>query len=240
LRWQLLCEVGRSDRQVRELVDIVGQPQNLVSYHLGRLRKAGLVSMRRSSADGRDAYYRAELDACGQALRAVGSALNPGLIAGMKVTPAGRRAKSRRHLKVLFLCTGNSARSQMAEAFLAHLAPDIEAHSAGSHPKALHANAIRAMAERGMDISGQRSKNLSEFRRRRFDLVVTLCDKVREICPEFPGDPEPVHWSMADPGTAADTDTESYPAFLRTAGEIDWRVRYLLARLEQTEEEDHG
>jgi protein-tyrosine-phosphatase len=241
LRWQLLCELGQSDRQVRELVGMVGQPQNLVSYHLGRLRAAGLVSMRRSSADQRDAYYRAELPVCGERLTAVGTALHPRFGVSADPPPTQGTAKSLRRWRVLFLCTGNSARSQMAEAFMAHLAPDrVEAHSAGSHPKTLHPNAVRAMAERGIDISGRRTKHLSEFTRGRFDLVVSLCDRVREVCPELPGNPATVHWSMADPSTAGATDEESYPAFDRTAMEIEWRVRFLLARIEDGAKERIG
>ncbi len=88
---------------------------------------------------------------------------------------------------VLFLCTGNSARSQMAEALLEHRCEHaIAGRSAGSHPKALHPNVVRVMAERGIDISGRPSKHLDRFARTRFDRVITLCDKVREICPEFP------------------------------------------------------
>jgi len=229
LRWRLLTELGRSDRQVRELVGMVGQPQNLVSYHLGRLRDAGLVSMRRSSADRRDAYYRLELAVCGRRLQEVGTALHPRL--GLDVEGSAPKGAPRRRRRILFLCTGNGARSQMAEAFAEHLAPDgVEAESAGSHPKTLHPNAVRAMAAHGIDISGRKTKHLKAFTRRRFDRVVTLCDKVREVCPEFPGSPEAVHWSIEDPSAAGTTDEESYPAFERTASEIEWRVRFLLTR----------
>src|SRR4051812_33239544 len=78
VRWRLLSELARSDRRVTELTRLVGQPQNAVSYHLGRLREGGLVSMRRSSADGRDSYYRIELDRCGELLAATGATLHPG------------------------------------------------------------------------------------------------------------------------------------------------------------------
>lgn len=241
VRWQLLCELGRSDRQVRELVSMLGQPQNLVSYHLSRLRAAGLVSMRRSSADRRDAYYRAELTACRERLDEVGAALHPRLAPAADDGASGARVRRQRRSRVLFLCTGNSARSQMAEALVEHLAAGrIEACSAGSHPKALHPNAVRAMAECGIDIRGRKTRHLSEFARRRFDLVVSLCDRVREVCPEFPGAPETVHWSIADPSAAGATDEESYPAFERTATEIEWRVRFLLARLDNPAQEQPG
>jgi protein-tyrosine-phosphatase/DNA-binding transcriptional ArsR family regulator len=230
-RWQLLRELAGSDLRVGELVERLAKPQNLVSYHLAELRRAGLVSGRRSSADGRDTYYRVELRRCGELLCATGAALSPGLQLG--VLPAeSPRPQGGRASVVLFLCTGNSARSQMAEALLEHLSGGtIRARSAGSHPKALHPNAVRAMAERGIDISGRPTKHLSRFARTRFDRIVTLCDKVREICPKFPGRPVTAHWSMADPAAGADTDEGSYPAFLRTAAELETRIPLLITEL---------
>jgi protein-tyrosine-phosphatase len=133
---------------------------------------------------------------------------------------------------VLFLCTGNSARSQMAEALLEHRSDGtMRAHSAGSHPKPLHPNAVRAMAELGIDIAGRPTKHHDRFASTRFDRVVTLCDKVREVCPELPGAPATAHWSMADPSAGADSDEASYPAFVRTRDEIDGRIGLLVAHL---------
>ena len=136
---------------------------------------------------------------------------------------------------MLFLCTGNSTRSQIAEAVLRQLAGDaaVDTHSAGSHPKSVHPNTVRVMRERGIDISSKGSKPLSRFARRRFDYVVTLCDRVREVCPEFPGGPERIHWSIADPALEGDTDEESYPAFQRTATEIENRVQFMLHVIQQ-------
>src|SRR3954447_11610692 len=188
LRWRLLSELAHGDRQVRELCQLVEQPQNLVSYPLGRLRAARLVSTRRSSADGRDAYYRVELARCGELLGSAGGLLHPGL---RLVPPSiGDAGSADRSARVLFLCTGNSARSQMAEGLLQHLSRGtVEVYSAGSHPKALHSQAVRVMRKRGIDLSGRRAKPLHEFATQPFDFVISLCDRVREVCPEFPGRP---------------------------------------------------
>ena len=228
LRWHLVTELGRSDRRVGELVQLVEKPQNLVSYHLKELRQAGLVHARRSSADGRDVYYSADLRSCRTRLDEVGQLLHPGLGS----TPQGTSARHRARPRLLFLCTGNSARSQMAEALVQHRsAGRVEARSAGSHPKVLHPNAVRVMAERGIDIAGRPTKSFTTFTRNRFDRVITLCDKVREVCPEFPGGPITAHWSLADPAAAGDDDKATYPAFEAAASEIDSRVAVLLADL---------
>jgi len=235
LRWQILAELAKSDRRVRELTAATGEPQSLVSYHLGRLRAGGMVGVRRSSADGRDAYYSLDLARCGEMLAATGAALHPGL---RLTTPDGGSdgpdRGARRAGRVLFLCTGNSARSQMAEAFLAARAgPRVRAFSAGSRPKPLHPNAVRVMRARGIDISTQRSKHLDQYLGQHFDHVITLCDRVREVCPEFPGHPRVAHWSMPDPSSAGATNRETLAAFKQTADEIETRVRFLLATMTQ-------
>jgi protein-tyrosine-phosphatase/DNA-binding transcriptional ArsR family regulator len=233
-RWRLVTELAHSDRRVSELTNLVGGAQNLVSYHVRGLRDVGLVSSRRSSFDGRDTYYRLELTRCCELLNAVSVALHPGF--ETRVRPPGAKKRRQGTPKVLFMCTGNSARSQMAEILLDHLSDHtIQARSAGSHPKPLHPNAIKVMAERGLDISGQTSKHLSRFTRTRFDQVITLCDKVREICPEFPGAPATAHWSMADPAAAGGTDEETYPVFEQMAADLEHRIGFLIARLSTAE-----
>jgi protein-tyrosine-phosphatase len=231
LRWRLLGELAQSDRMVHELTGRVGQPQNLVSYHLGKLRDARLVSARRSSADRRDAYYTVDLTRVGDLLSATGGALHPGLRLAHPPSSLGRSAPGT--VKVLFLCTGNSARSQMAEA-LARVRSGgvVEAYSAGSLPKALHPNAVRVMRdEHGIDLAGQTSKHLDVFADQRFDWVISLCDRVREVCPEFPGQPEAIHWSIPDPAAGHAGDEASYPAFQQTAAELETRIGFLLAAL---------
>jgi len=233
LRWRLLGALARSDLMVHELTGLVGQPQNLVSYHLAKLRDAHLVSARRSSADGRDAYYTVDIARFGDLLTATGAALHPGL--RLVPPPPGVDREGAARVRVLFLCTGNSARSQMSEALIEHLSGGtVEAASAGSHPKLLHPNAVRVMRKRGLDISGNRTKHLDEFLSGRFDRVITLCDRVREVCPEFPGHPELVHWSVPDPAQAGATNRASYPAFERTAAELETRIGFLLPLLRES------
>jgi protein-tyrosine-phosphatase len=235
LRWRLLTELAHSDRRVRELCALVGRPQNLVSYHLGKLRAEGIVSTRRSAADGRDSYYVLDLERCGELWAASGEALHPGLRATPR-PPRGwpRRSRAARP-RVLFLCTGNSARSQIAEALVSDLTGGVvEARSAGSHPKPLHPNAVSVMCERGIDIAGRRSKPLTDFAEDRFDYVVSLCDRVREVCPEFPDHPQLMHWSIPDPAREGSTDGETYPAFERIADELATRVSFLLELIAHT------
>jgi protein-tyrosine-phosphatase/DNA-binding transcriptional ArsR family regulator len=232
LRWRLLSELARSDRRVGELCELAGRRQSLVSYHLRQLRDGGLVSLRRSAADGRDTYYVLDLTRCGELLASAGVTLHPALA---PTTPSKTRDKTAPTLaQVLFLCTGNSARSQMAEAFCERLsAGAVGAVSAGSHPKPLHPNAVRVMRDRGIDISGRRSKHLSEFAGRRFDYVISLCDRVREVCPEFPGGPELIHWSIPDPAREPGSEEETLPAFERTAAELETRIGFLIGAIKQ-------
>jgi protein-tyrosine-phosphatase/DNA-binding transcriptional ArsR family regulator len=225
LRWRLLGELARSDRRVRELVGLVGQPQNLVSYHLGRLRADRLVAARRSTFDARDAYYRLDLANCADALAAAGLALHPGL----RLAPVPLAAPVRR-CRVLFLCTGNSARSPAAEALLRQRAGRVEVVSAGSHPKPLHPNTVRVLRTYGIELAGRPPRHLSMVERQRFDYVITLCDRVREVCPEFPGRAEQLHWSIPDPA-AGGTGQDTYPAFERMAAELETRIGFLLAAI---------
>jgi protein-tyrosine-phosphatase/DNA-binding transcriptional ArsR family regulator len=222
LRWRLLGELARSDRQVHELITLLGDQQSLVSYHLGLLRKADLVRSRRSSADGRDVYYRLDLTRCGQLLAAAGAAVHPGLRLAPPRAPAGAEMPA---VRVLFLCTGNSSRSQMAEVLLRRRAGGgVTVCSAGSRPRPIHPAAVAAMAAHGIDLAAARPKHLDEFTGQRFDYVVTVCDRVREVCPEFPGHPAAMHWSIPDPATAPDGP----PAFDRVAADLADRIEYLL------------
>jgi protein-tyrosine-phosphatase len=134
---------------------------------------------------------------------------------------------------VLFLCTGNSARSPMAEALAeARSGGLIQACSAGSDPRPLHSNAVRVLREEyGLDVAGRPSRHLGVFAGQRFDWVISLCDRVREVCPEFPGQPETIHWSIANPATGDADDDATYALFQETARELARRIGFLLAVL---------
>lgn len=118
--------------------------------------------------------------------------------------------------RVLILCTGNSARSQMAEGLLRQIsAGRIEVFSAGTRPTVLHPLAVRAMKEVGIDISAQRSKHLNEFRGQGFDDVVTVCDAAAESCPVFAGGARRTHWSFPDPAAVSGSEDEQLESFRR-------------------------
>lgn len=228
IRWRLLGELARSDCLVHELSESVGEPQNLISYHLAKLREGRLVTARRSSADRRDTYYVLDLERLGSGLAQAGGALHPGL----RLTPRADGLLRPRAAKILFLCTGNSARSQMAEALTrARSGGRVKAYSAGSEPKPLHPNALRVMQEvHGLDLSRHASKHFDTFAGERFDRVISLCDRVREVCPQLAGRPRAVHWSIPNPASG-ESDAITYSLFKQTADELEGRIAFLLASL---------
>lgn len=129
-------------------------------------------------------------------------------------------------IRVLFVCTGNSARSQMAEAILGRNGgPDFEVHSAGTHPGTVNPMTIRALSEIGIDWSGARSRSVVEFLDEPFDYVITVCDQAREACPVFPGEHASIHWGFDDPAAAPGTDAERLAVFRRVLGEISIRLK---------------
>ncbi len=133
---------------------------------------------------------------------------------------------NQRRLRVLFLCTHNSARSQMAEGLLREYAGgQIEVASAGTEPGGVHPLAVRAMQEIGIDISQARSKSLDEYVDQHFDYVITLCDQANETCPLFPGDPERIHWSFPDPSAVEGDEAQRFRAFVEVRTQLALRLR---------------
>lgn len=131
----------------------------------------------------------------------------------------------RHPIRVLFVCTGNSARSLMAEATLRHHGgPAFDVYSAGTEPKGVNPLTARVLAEVGIDASFARSKSVDEFRGQSFDYVITVCDQARQVCPVFPGGGEALHWGYEDPAAAEGTAEERLAVFRRTLTMISERT----------------
>lgn len=228
LRRRLLWLLARSDRSVNELVELVDERQNLVSYHLGLLKRSGLVTERRSSADGRDVYYHLNLDHLGSGLNAAATELHPALGGTAGVRPKDRLAPTL-PVRVLFICRGNSARSLMAEAITRTQSEGaVQAHSAGTKPAGINPLTLEVLSELGFDTNGLRSKGFDDVIAIHFRHVITLCDIARENFPSLPGRPEYIHWSLADPAAVTGPKRCQKTAFRSTAEEIRDRVRQYL------------
>ncbi|MBA3944632.1 MAG: metalloregulator ArsR/SmtB family transcription factor [Herpetosiphonaceae bacterium] len=217
-----------SDLRVGELVNAVQQPQNAVSYHLKQLRRLGLLRDRRSNRDGRDVYYSVDLERLHALYMEAGAAIHPGLT--VPATEPASLAALERPLRILFLCTHNRARSQLAEGIARSLAGDqVAVVSAGSEPSAVHPLTIELLRDLGIDGSDLASKSLQLFAEEEFDYIITTCDRVREECPTFPGDPRQIHWSFADPLEVTGGLDRQRLAFRTTARELVTRLEYLLS-----------
>ncbi|MGD0863280.1 MAG: MerR family transcriptional regulator [Candidatus Limnocylindrales bacterium] len=149
----------------------------------------------------------------------------------MTVQAAGRarrtpEATMAAPIRVLFVCTGNSARSQIAEALLRDFGgADFEVFSAGTEPKGVNPYTVRVLAEIDIDWSGAQSKSVTEFIGRPFDYVITVCDRARQTCPVFPGEHNTLHWGLEDPAEVEGTDECKIEAFRRTRTEVATRLR---------------
>jgi ArsR family transcriptional regulator, arsenate/arsenite/antimonite-responsive transcriptional repressor / arsenate reductase (thioredoxin) len=229
IRWQLLKVLSHGDYRVHELVDHIDQPFNLVSYHLKKLLQSDVVRYRRSDADRRDLYYSLDLEKLRAQFYLAMVTIHPAISnfpwSGAKPDNNVKRAS------VLFLCTGNSARSQMAEAILRDLSKGaVAAYSAGNHPEPVHPLAIETLSKRGIDISQQVPKHLDSFINDNFDEVITVCDRIRENCPTLPGCKQVTHWSIADPAGISDKATQ-IRAFVTIADELTTRITFFLTQL---------
>jgi len=128
--------------------------------------------------------------------------------------------------RVLILCTGNSARSQMAEGLLRHLGQgSYEVESAGSKPSLVRPEAIAVMDELGIDLRSHRSKHVEEFNGQHFDTVITVCDNARDVCPVFPESTERLHWSFEDPAAVEGDEEQRLGEFRRIRDQIQTRFR---------------
>lgn len=135
-------------------------------------------------------------------------------------------------MKVLILCTANSARSQMGEGLLRHLAGGkVEVFSAGARPSSVHPYAVRAMQDRGIDISAQRSENLTRYLDIEFDYVITVCDRAADACPHFPGPARRIHWSFSDPAAVDGDDAAILESFVAVRDGLERKLRDWLPTL---------
>ncbi len=187
--FRLLAEAGERGMAAGGLAGVLGVPPSTLSFHLKDLRTAGLVEAQR---DGRSIIYRANMDAMG-------------VLIGFLSGDGGATAMENRVYNVLFLCTGNSARSIMAEAILNHEGSGrFKAYSAGSHPRGMaHPEALRLLERQNLPIDGLRSKGWEAFSGAGapvMDFVFTVCDDAaQEACPTWPGQPMSAHWGVPDP-----------------------------------------
>ncbi len=138
-------------------------------------------------------------------------------------------AADARPIRVLFVCTGNSARSVLAEAILRQEGgADFEVHSAGTEPKGVNPLTLQVLAEAGIDAAWARSKSVTEYVGRRFDYVITVCDQARQSCPVFPGVHESLHWGYEDPAAAGGSDSERLDAFRRVFIGLGQRIHLFI------------
>ena len=221
-RWRLIDALRYSDYQGGELAAQCQLPQNLVSYHLGLLRQGGLVQIHRSDVDARVVYYGLNLVGLQRAYQQIGSALPLPHIPTSQLPSAA----------VVFLCTHNSARSQIAEGWLRQLSGGrVTARSAGFEPTTLEPLAIQVMAEAGIDIGYQQAKGLDVVRNDRPNVVVTVCDRARETCHGCLDAPLQLHWSIPDPVPSAKRASDPLEAFRMARDELRVRVEGLLTAL---------
>ncbi len=194
----------RGETCVCELAEAVGEQHFKVSRHLGIMRSAGMVNARR---EGTWMYYSIVQPET-KFEKSIINCLTEAFASDETVKSDLKRIRGRRcpsKLKVLFLCTGNSCRSQMAEGWTKHLKPEvIDAYSAGIEKRGLDPLAVEAMAEEGVDISGHKSKTVFELKQKNFDYVVTLCSDAEKTCPVFPGKAKVVHRGFDDPPRLAE------------------------------------
>ncbi|WP_126582905.1 metalloregulator ArsR/SmtB family transcription factor [Tengunoibacter tsumagoiensis] len=234
IRWAIIRELAHSDYRVQELVERLAFPQNLVSYHLRKLREGHLVSERRSSADEREVYYQLDLNHVQERYLAAGFLIHPAIAPSADHEGRQKSFSSASGARVLFLCTENSARSQMAEALLRHLSQGtIEAVSAGSQPAdRIHPLARQVMEQQGIDMRQAVPKHLDLFEDQHFDAIITVCDRVVESCPDMVCGHEPIHWSLADPAAVQGTDADRLTAFEQTAEHLSTRLHFFLPVLD--------
>jgi len=144
-------------------------------------------------------------------------------------------------IRVLFVCTGNSARSLMAEALVRHKGGTaFEVHSAGTEPRGINPLTLRVLAEAGIDAAWARSKSVTEYLGQQFDYVITVCDQARQTCPVFPGVHESLHWGYEDPAEATGTEEERLAVFRRVFVQLGERINQFIPLARRRRDARHG
>lgn len=226
------------------IVERLGLAPNLVSHHLKVLREAGLVDIERDPADRRWIYYVPDIRQLTEVQFLLSHLLHPARIqaradecgpsqGALPYDPPAHLTMEKEHpmnnkAKIIFLCTGNSARSQMAEAFMKKYAGDLfEVHSAGIEPKGVNPYTVRVMDEAGIDISGYQSKGVRQYLGHvNFGYVVTVCDHAEENCPTvFLTQGKHLHWSFEDPAAFQGTEEETLAKFSQIRDQIETRIQ---------------
>jgi protein-tyrosine-phosphatase/DNA-binding transcriptional ArsR family regulator len=225
-RLAILGYLLRSDMRGQELVERLGQPQNAVSYHLKMLKRLGLLRNRRSSGDARDIYYSVDLPALEALYAAVGTAfwLREPDSAGTDLLCSSSTAP----LRILYVCTQNSARSQLAEALTRQRGGErVDVASAGTTPTSVHPLTHELLTEHGIDPSHHVAKALDPFVGQPFDYIITVCDRARDQCPSFSEESAAIHWSIPDP-VAPPNPADRQAAFRDVWQELEVRIDHLL------------
>lgn len=234
VRWKVILSLIHSDHSVSELEKRLKKKQNLISYHLSRLQNSKIVNQVVSKADARESYYSLDIDALRRLFFTLGETLHPALNASRE--EVDEQAKNEKPVRILFLCTHNSARSQMAEGITRSKGGDrVQVFSAGTEPSQVHPLAISAMEKLNVDIRDHHSKSVTQFVKEKFDYVITVCDRAKESCPIFPGAPEQIHWSFPDPSEVKGTEAERTKAFYDTAIQLSQRINFLLMTIQRSD-----
>lgn len=241
-RLRILCLLSRGELCVCDLMQLLSAPQSTLSRHLGRLRRAGLVTNRR---DGKWVHYTlADKTIPNELVSLIGSfnQISPYDVDDKRLKAHLKEQKDRLALqkpesvpviRVLVLCTGNSCRSQIAEGFLRYYGgKNIEVRSAGIDRHGVNPSAVRVMSEIGIDISAHTSNNLSEYLSDRFDYVITVCDNAAKRCPVFPSYTIRLHWPFDDPAIASGSSEDIIAEFRRIRDMIGVKVKEWLTKIE--------
>ncbi|HBE79901.1 MAG TPA: hypothetical protein DDW65_19300 [Firmicutes bacterium] len=224
-RLAIISLLSAGSMLVGDICNASGLPLTLVSQHLRVLRMSGMVQAERDNKDARAVWYSLNPQRIKEIQSALSMVFDMTKIVDRRIPETKQSLNlTREKFRVLFLCSGNSARSQIAEALLQHYGTGlIEARSAGTHPREVHPLTIKVLAEIGLDTTGLKTKHYSVFNQESFRYVITVCDRANEECPDFSGDYQRIHWSIVDPVMDRNED-ELINAFKRTRQELSARI----------------